>query len=385
MVAYCGLFVNAGSKNENASEHGLAHFTEHMLFKGTKTRKPFHILSRLEDVGGELNAYTTKEKTVVHASVLTEHFERALELIKDITFNPIFPEKEIEKEKEVIIEEINSYRDNPAELIFDEFEEIVFSNKPLGRNILGTPESVNSFKRDDIIYFVKRNYCSENIVICSVAAIQPDKALKTIEKIFGDIPHHSSTQQPASDINYNPSHIVRKKDTWQNHFIMGNIAFSLHDERRIGMILLNNILGGQGLNSRLYLSLREKNGYAYNVESVYNPYCETGIFSIYFGTDPANLEKGIEIAYHELKKISTVKLGPLQLKKAKNQIKGYMARGFENYENLMLSMGKSMLVFNRIDTLEDICRKIDAITSEDLLDIANEVFVPDKISTLIYK
>lgn len=385
VVAHCGLFINAGSKNETVSEHGLAHFTEHMLFKGTVIRKPFHILSRLEDVGGELNAYTTKEETVVHASVLARHFDRAIELIRDIVFNSVFPEKEIEKEKEVIVEEINSYRDNPAELIFDDFEEIVYTNQSIGRNILGTKSSVLSFTRTDILAFIEKNYRTDRMVICSVAGITPGKAMNIVLKHFEEVPDSISGNQPDYSPEYTTSHVVRNMDTWQNHCILGNVAYGLKDNRRVGMAILNNILGGQGLNSRLNLSLREKNGFAYNVESVYNPYYETGIFSIYFGTDSHNLEKGIEIANRELKKLRTVRLGPLQLSKAKNQIKGYTARGFENHESLMLGTGKSFLIYDRIDTPDEICRKIDSVTAAELMEIAGEVFDEEKISTLIYK
>jgi predicted Zn-dependent peptidase len=385
MVAYCGVIINAGSKNETFSEHGIAHFTEHMLFKGTANRKSYHILSRLEDVGGELNAYTTKEETAIHASVLVNHFERALELIKDLIFNSVFPPREIEKEKDVVIEEINSYRDNPAELIFDDFEEIVFKNQPIGRNILGTPESVRSFTRETILSFIARNYCTDRMVICSAGNIDRKKIISLVNKYFEQVPLLTAEEPGFQPYDYQPTYTIRNMDTWQNHCIIGNIACNLHDERRVGMVILNNVLGGQGLNSRLNMLLREKNGLAYNVESIYNPYQETGIFSIYFGSDPRNLEKTLSIVNRELKKMRTVKLGTLQLYKAKNQIKGYLARSFENYENLILSMGKSMLTYNRIDSLEDICKKVDSVTAGELLDIANEVFNEMKLSTLIYK
>jgi len=384
-VAYLGIIINAGSKNERPEEHGIAHLTEHMLFKGTKSRKSYHILNRLDNVGGELNAYTTKEETAIHASVLTEHYERALELMKDIVFNSVFPQKEIEKEKIVIIEEINAYRDNPAELIFDEFEEIVFKNQPIGRNILGTHETVKSFSRENILSFVERNYSTANMVISSVANLDHKKAISLISKYFQAVPEHPGEVSPLIQPDYQPTCTVRELDTWQNHCIIGNISYNIHDRKRTGMVILNNILGGQGLNSRLNISLREKNGLAYNVESVYNPYNETGLFSIYFGTDPGNLEKSMAIAYREMKKLRVKKLGILQLERAKNQIKGYVARGFENYESLMLSMGKNMLVFNRIDKPEEIFKKIDAVTADELMDIANEVLDEQKLSILIYK
>jgi predicted Zn-dependent peptidase len=385
LVAHCGLIINTGSRDETQKEHGIAHFIEHMLFKGTIKRKAYHILSRLEDVGGELNAYTTKEETAIHASFLKEDYERAIELISDITFSSTFPEKEIEKEKDVVIEEINSYLDSPSELIFDDFEELIFANQPIGRNILGTPESVKSFTKKDLTNFISKNYDTNQMVFCSVGNISEIKLLKLFRANFSHITTEKNAQRNNKTWLYKPASVTKKMDTYQNHCIMGNIAYDLKDERRMGMFLLNNILGGQGLNSRLNLSLREKNGLAYNVESSYSPYCDTGIFSIYFGTDSQYLEKSMAIALAELKKLRSSKLGTIQLSKAKNQIKGYLARGYENHESLMLSLGKSLLIFNRIDTIGELCNKIDSVTASELLSTANDIFEPSKMSTLIYK
>jgi predicted Zn-dependent peptidase len=385
LVGHCGLIINTGSRDETATEHGIAHFIEHMLFKGTKRRRAFHILSRLEDVGGELNAYTTKEETAIHASFLKEDYERAVELISDIAFNSVFPEREMEKEKDVIIEEINSYLDNPSELIFDDFEELIFSDQPIGRNILGSPESVKSFSKSMINEFISKNYNTHEMVLCSVGNISDENILDLFRKYFGDIEQGKNINRRNRIWQYKPASVVKKKDTYQNHCIMGNLAYNLKDDRRMGMFLLNNILGGQGLNSRLNLSLREKNGFAYNVESSYSPYYDTGIFSVYFGTDSQYLHKSINIAMSEMKKLRTEKLGAIQLSKAKNQIKGYLARGYENHESLMLSLGKSLVIFNKIDSIEDLCRKIDAVTASELLETANDIFDPSKLSTLIYK
>jgi predicted Zn-dependent peptidase len=385
LVAHCGIIINVGSRDETEKEHGVAHFIEHMLFKGTTKRKAYHILSRLEDVGGELNAYTTKEETAIHASFLKDDYERAVELISDITFNSVFPEKEIVKEKDVVLEEINSYLDNPSELIFDDFEELIFAGQPIGRNILGSPESVKSYSKKTITGFISDNYNTEEMIFCSVGNIEDEKILKLFESHFAGISTKNKKTRAGMKWRYKPGTQAKDMDTFQNHCIIGNTAYDLKDERRMSLFLLNNILGGQGLNSRLNLSLREKNGLAYNIESGYNPYFDTGIFSIYFGTDSNNLNRSIEVVMSELKKLRTSKLGPIQLSKAKNQIKGYLARGYENHENLMLSLGKSLLVFNKIDTIEDICKKIDGITSEQLLEISNDIFEPEKLSTLIYK
>lgn len=384
-VAHCGLVINTGSRDETGPELGMAHFIEHMLFKGTKKRKAYFILSRLEDVGGELNAYTTKEETAIHASFMKDDYERALELISDVTFNSIFPEKEIEKEKDVVIEEINSYLDNPAELIFDDFEELIFAGQPIGHNILGTTGTVKSFSQKSLSDFILKNYNTDQMVFCSVGNIQNEKVLRLFRKYLEPAPVKKRDLLPVMPWKYKSSYVTKEMGTFQNHCIIGNVAYNLKDRRRPGMFLLNNILGGQGLNSRLNLSLREKRGLAYNVESSYNPYCDTGAFSIYFGTDNHNLEKSISVTFSELKKLREKKLGIIQLSKAKNQIKGYLARGYENHENLMLSLGKSMLVFDRIETLEEICKKIDNIDSSELLTTANDIFEQAKLSTLIYK
>jgi predicted Zn-dependent peptidase len=385
IVAHCGLVINTGSRDEFVPEHGIAHFIEHMLFKGTRKRKAYYILSRLEDVGGELNAYTTKEDTAVHASFIKEDYERAVEIIYDIAFNSVLPEKEIEKEKDVVIEEINSYLDNPAELIFDDFEEQIFADQPIGHNILGTISTVKSFTQKKLSGFISRNYNTDQMVFCSVGNIPDDKVLHLFRKYFEAVPKNKRGKRETTKWKYKSSTVEKKMDTFQNHCIIGNIAYDLKDEKRLGMFLLNNILGGQGLNSRLNMSLREKNGLAYNVESAYNPYCDTGAFSIYFGTDNQHLERSIRVTLSELAKLRTIKMGIIQLSKAKNQIKGYLARGYENHENLMLSLGKSLLVFDRIESLEETCIKIDKITASELLAAANEIFDPERLSTLIYK
>jgi len=385
MVSHCGLIINTGSRDEAPDEHGMAHFIEHMLFKGTQKHKSYYILTHIDELGGELNAYTTKEETAIHASVLNDDYEKAVDMISDIVFNSVFPEIEIKKEKDVIIEEINSYLDNPAELIFDEFEEMAFPGQALGRNILGTPGTVKSFDQKSVNHFIKNKYDTRQMVFCSVGNIPDEKAIKLFYKYFGPVSASGNKNGKGRIPRYKPSKLIKKKDTYQNHCIIGNVAYNIKDRRRQGMYLLNNLLGGQGMNSRLNLSLRERKGLAYNVESNFNAYHDTGLFSIYFGTDSQNLEKSIAVVCSELEKLRKTKLGDIQLRKAKNQLKGYLARSYENHESLMLSFGKSMLVFDRIDTLEDICKKIDSLTSLQLLEISNEVFEPSRLSTIIYK
>ncbi len=384
-VAYCCIMINAGTRDEQDMEHGIAHFIEHVIFKGTKKRKAFHIMSRLEDVGGELNAYTTKEETVIHATFLKNDFDRAMELVSDITFRSTFPEKEIKKEKEVVLDEINSYKDNPSELIFDEFEELIYDGHPFGLDILGSKKHIKRFTRADVQRFIERNYNTDQIVFCSIGDISNIRVQKLAERHLGWVSPNRRKVQRTRFENYTPQTKILKKSTYQSHCIIGNIAYDLQDPKRIGMHLLNNILGGPGLNSRLNLALREKHGYAYNIESMYSPYSDTGLFCIYFGTDKDNLEKSMALIQMELKKIMTQKLGILQLFKAKRQLMGQLAIASDSHENLMLSVAKSYMVYNTADKLEVIYSQIENLSSTDILDIANEILHPSKLSTLIYK
>ncbi|NOU15983.1 MAG: insulinase family protein [Bacteroidales bacterium] len=384
-VAHCSIMVNAGTRDELKNEFGIAHFIEHVIFKGTKKRKAYHIMSRLEDVGGELNAYTTKEETVIHATFLNDDFDRAVELIADITFRSTFPEKEIKKEKEIVLDEINSYKDNPSELIFDDFEELIYDGHPFGLNILGLKKDIKRFSRADIQKFIDRNYNTDQIVFCSIGNISFNRVQKLAERHLGWVAPNKRKIQRVRFENYIPQTKTVKKSTFQSHCIIGNVAYDLQNPKRIGMHLLNNILGGPGLNSRLNLALREKHGYAYNVESMYNPYSDTGLFCIYFGTDKDNLEKSISLVNKELDKIMTQRLGVLQLYKAKRQLMGQLAIASDSNENLMLSVAKSYMVYNTADNLEIIYSQIEALSSSDLMEIANEVLHPSKLSTLIYR
>ena len=384
-VGHCGLIINAGSRDEEEHEHGMAHFIEHAIFKGTKKRKAYHILSRLDDVGGEINAYTTKEETTIHTSFLKNDYERAMELISDITFNSVFPGKEITREKEVIIEEINSYKDDPAELIFDEFEELIFKNQPLGNNILGSPKDLRRFTKKDIESFISKNYHTDEMVFCSVGDISFTKLKKLANKYFGQIEPNLRTNQRTRIDSYITETKTIKKNTHQTHCIIGNIAYNTHDKKKVGMILLDNMLGGPGLNSRLSLLLREKHGYAYHVESNYSAYSDTGIFSVYFGADKENFTKCIKLVKKEFESLRTKKLGIVQLKKAKRQLFGQIAISSENNASLMLAMGKSFILFNKVDDLKKIKEKIEAVTVDDIQEIANEVLDINKMSMLVYQ
>jgi len=384
-VSHFGVLINTGSRDEEETEQGIAHFIEHVIFKGTKTRKAFHILNRIEDVGGELNAYTTKEETAVYATFLSEYYQRSVELIADILFNSVFPAKELEREKEVIYEEINSYKDSPSELIFDEFEEILFDGHPIARNILGLPEQIKTFSKDDILRFMDENYHTDQMVLSSVGNIPMSKMIRLAEKYFGHVPEKIRTKKRLDEYIYRPETRVVQKDTFQAHCIVGNVAPNIYSQQRMPMVLLNNILGGQSMNSRLNMALRERNGMAYNVESSYTGYSDTGEFSIYFGTDKENLEQAQALVYKELRKMQESPLGIVQLSRAKKQLIGQLAISTENREDLMLSLGKSMLFFNQVDPLEAIFKKIESIEAKEIMEIANQVFSESTNSTLIYQ
>lgn len=384
-VSHTGILVNTGSRDEKESELGMAHFLEHVIFKGTVHRKVYHILSRLENVGADLNAFTTKEETCIYASFLNKYYDRTLELIKDITFNSIFPDKELEKEKEVIYDEINSYKDTPSEQIFDDFEEQVFSGHPIGRNILGDPKTIKKFTRSDVLKFIHHNYNTDQIVICSVGKIDFSKLIRIIEKYFIDIKPSYRNFNREKFSEYKPSIKYVKRKTFQNHCLIGNIAYSINDEKYTALALLNNILGGPGLNTRLNLAIREKYGYAYNLESNYTPYSDTGIFSIYISTENGYLERSIELINKELEKLRNKSLGVLQLKRAKQQMMGQIAIANESNLNKMLHAGRSTLHSDKAESIDEIYRKIENVTSRDLREAANEIFAAETMSTLIYK
>ncbi len=384
-VAHCAIMVNTGSRDEETQEQGLAHFIEHTIFKGTKRRKSFHILSRMENVGGEINAYTTKEEICIYASFLPQYYDRALELFSDISLRSSFPKKELQKEKEVVIDEINSYRDNPSEEIFDEIEELVFHDHPLGRNILGTEELVKNFEKEDILNFAKNNIHTDQAVICSVGNFDFNKFVKLCQKYFGEIPARLRHKSRKKFNNYLPKEKFEAKGQFQAHCIIANEAYSAEDKRRTALVLLNNILGGPGLNTRLNMGIREKYGFCYNIESSYSPFSDTGIFSIYLGTDFQHLNRTIQLTHKELKKLREKPLGSLQLQRAKQQLTGQIAIGQESNVNELLGIARSILSFDKVESIEDIYKEIKAIDSKQLQDIANEIFAKDKLSMLVYK
>jgi predicted Zn-dependent peptidase len=383
-VAHCGILIGTGSRDEEENEHGLAHFMEHGFFKGTKNRKTFHILSRLDAVGGEINAFTAKEETWVHASFLREHYERSIELIADITFNATFPDKEIVKEKEVILDEINSYKDSPSEMIFEEFDAYLFKDHPIGRTILGTEESLKRFKSKDLIRFRKRNFTASNIIFASAGKIELEKLKALLEKHIGGYSLPNTPIIRTAFKGYKAFNKTEKKDIHQVHLVMGTKAYSYKDKKRPGLSLLNNILGGPAMNNRLSLNIREKHGIAYHIDSTYAPFSDTGIFSIYLGTDKSNLDKSQTLIWKELKALTDKALSPRQLHDAKKQIIGQIALAQDSGGAIMFNLGKSLMLFDRIDSLEDVFKSVEKLTSSELLAIANEIFDERKMSSLTY-
>lgn len=383
-VAHCGLFVDAGSRDEPEAGHGIAHFIEHTIFKGTKKRTVFQILNRLENVGADLNAFTGKEETCIYASFLNIYYERALDLFQDIFFNSTFPDKELSKEKQVVADEIRSYRDTPAEKIFDDFEDLIFAGHSLGRNILGTEKSIRKISGQDILDFIRLNYNLDGVVIASSGDIPFPRLVKLVARYFSDTPQRGVRNPRLPFTNYLPFHQVLKKKVFQVHCLLGAPAYPFQDDRRTALALLNNMLGGPVMNSRLSLSLRERNGLTYHNESNYTPYSDSGAITIYFSTEAARYEKALSVVYKELNKLRSELLTTLQLHTIRKQLIGQLAIAQESNLSNMLSFGKSFLFQDRFDSLETIINKIEGVTASGLRDISNEIFDPGRLSMLTY-
>jgi len=384
-VSHCGLMVNTGSRDEAENEGGMAHFIEHMIFKGTKKRKAYHVLSRIENIGGDLNAFTTKEETCIYASFLSPYYGQTLDLFADVAFNSVFPPKEIKKEIDVVIDEINAYNDTPEEMIYDDFEDMIFKGHPLAGNILGNSENVSRFKRNDILRFIKKNYSTRQMVIASVGHISFDRLIKLVEKYFGELPESDRNDNRVPFHTYAPVHLEVKKTSFLTHAIIGNVAYSRNHPFYLPMVVLNNLLGGPTLNSRLNLAVREKYGYAYSVDSMYQPYSDTGVFAVYLGSDKNHIQKSMELVQKELKKLCEKKLGTIQLKRAKQQVIGQLAISYESRLAEMLSLAKKIVHNTPVKSIEQTVNDIEGISAKDILHVANEIFNPDQLSSLVYK
>lgn len=430
-VVYCGYQINAGTRNEEPGEEGLAHFCEHVTFKGTERRKAWHILNCLESVGGDLNAYTNKEGTVYYSAILKEHIARAVDLLTDIVFHSVYPQAEIDKEIEVICDEIESYNDSPAELIYDEFENIIFKGSPLGHNILGTAEQVRSFKTEDALRFTRKLYRPDNAIFFAYGDIDFKKLVKLIRKALADddsgkvaenaansvgklaeekLPQISQFTQISGDENsitteksvssvksVGPENypsvgkeiagqtIVMQKNTHQAHVMIGTRAYDVNDSRRMPLYLLNNMLGGPGMNAKLNLALREHNGLVYTVESTMVAYGDTGIWSIYFGCDEHDVKRCLRLVRKELDKFMQKPLSEAQLKAAKKQIKGQVGVACDNRENFALDFGKSFLHYGWEKNVDRLYEQVDEITAEQIQAVAQELFDKDRLTTLIFR
>ena len=430
-VVYCGYQINAGTRNEEPGEEGLAHFCEHVTFKGTERRKAWHILNCLESVGGDLNAYTNKEGTVYYSAILKEHIARAVDLLTDIVFHSVYPQAEIDKEVEVICDEIESYNDSPAELIYDEFENIIFKDSPLGHNILGTAEQVRSFKTEDALRFTRKLYRPDNAIFFAYGDIDFKKLVKLIRKALADddsgkvaenaansvgklaeekLPQISQITQISGDENsitteksvssvrsVGPENypsvgkeiagqtIVMQKNTHQAHVMIGTRAYDVNDSRRMPLYLLNNMLGGPGMNAKLNLALREHNGLVYTVESTMVAYGDTGIWSIYFGCDEHDVKRCLRLVRKELDKFMQKPLSEAQLKAAKKQIKGQVGVACDNRENFALDFGKSFLHYGWEKNVDRLYEQVDEITAEQIQAVAQELFDKDRLTTLIFR
>ena len=410
-VVYCGYQINAGTRNEEPGEEGLAHFCEHVTFKGTERRKAWHILNCLESVGGDLNAYTNKEGTVYYSAILKEHIARAVDLLTDIVFHSVYPQAEIDKEVEVICDEIESYNDSPAELIYDEFENIIFKGSPLGHNILGTAEQVRSFKTEDALRFTRKLYRPDNAIFFAYGDIDfkklvrllkksflsEERRVKSEETTFGDR-RESQFNSPEAQALFNIQHstfntqhsfegqtIVMQKNTHQAHVMIGTRAYDVNDSRRMPLYLLNNMLGGPGMNAKLNLALREHNGLVYTVESTMVAYGDTGIWSIYFGCDEHDVKRCLRLVRKELDKFMQKPLSEAQLKAAKKQIKGQVGVACDNRENFALDFGKSFLHYGWEKNVDRLYEQVDEITAEQIQAVAQELFDKDRLTTLIFR
>ena len=427
-VVYCGYQINAGTRNEEPGEEGLAHFCEHVTFKGTERRKAWHILNCLESVGGDLNAYTNKEGTVYYSAILKEHIARAVDLLTDIVFHSVYPQAEIDKEVEVICDEIESYNDSPAELIYDEFENIIFKDSPLGHNILGTAEQVRRFTTEDALRFTQKLYRPDNAIFFAYGDIDFKKLVKLIGRALADdesgklaeekLPQISQITQISGDENsvaaeksvksvssvgpknyssVGPNNypsvgneiagqtIVMQKNTHQAHVMIGTRAYDVNDDRRMPLYLLNNMLGGPGMNAKLNLALREHNGLVYTVESTMMAYGDTGVWSIYFGCDEHDVKRCLRLVRKELDKFMLKPLSEAQLKAAKKQIKGQIGVACDNRENFALDFGKSFLHYGWEKNVDRLYEQVDEITAEQIQAVAKELFDKDRLTTLIFR
>lgn len=384
-IAHCGYIFDVGSRDERIKNQGLAHFWEHMAFKGTEKRKTFQILSNLEEVGGDLNAYTTKEKIWFHASLPFNHLERAVDILTDISFYSIFPEKEIEKEKKVVLEEMHMYADSPEDAIQDEFETVIFPNHSLGYNILGNEKTLYSFKKEDLVKFLKKNVDTSRVAFVVLSAHSFSEVKSIADKYIPFVKPQHITKTRDKNKGFKPTTLIKNIEASQTHCVIGGLGLNIKEERRLGLFLLSNLLAGPGMTSMLNMAMREKKGYVYTIDSNFTSYTDTGLYSFYFATEAKQFEKALDVFYKELAKVREKKLTPIQLHRLKEQIKGQLIMAEENNSNFMQMMGKSYLDFGKIDSFEQIIKKIEGISAIEINELANQLMNPARMSKLIYE
>ena len=374
IIAHLGVMVQAGSRYERADEEGLAHFLEHCIFQGTEKRRALDVFTDLDSLGGELNAYTNKEEMCIHASFRKSHFSIAADLISDIIQNSTFPKKEINKEREIVIDEINSYLDTPSERIFDEFEELVFKGHSIGRNTLGTKESLQRFGSKELKSYMQRLFNVDNMVVSFVGDVPQEEVEMILERYFNNVPKTTSIKENGSLAEFKSFSFEQKKANYQSHIVLGGRAPSYTDHERRVMALLINVLGGPAMNSRLNLSVREKFGYAYNVEAGFSSYSDSGIWTIYLGTDKKNIKKVLKIVRKEIEDLCNEGLTLDELKLAKEQIKGHLALSLDSNIELMLHLAKSLLIYGNVESMDTLYKEVDSITYDETKKVASKWF-----------
>ncbi len=382
-VTHCGLIIGSGTRDERKGEYGLAHFTEHGLFKGTSHRRAYQVNCRLENLGGELNAFTTKEDTTIHATTLKGDFRKAVELISDIAFCSTFPDREMERERDVVFDEINTYKDSPSDMIYDNFEDMLFAGSELGHNILGVKRDIRKFDSAAIRRFVDRAYTTDQMVFSSIGGVSLNRVEELANRYFGEYAPTTRSFERTTTVVADRFSVAESHRTHQTHCIIGGGAYSIMDRRRLPLALLINVLGGPSANSLLNVLVREKHGLTYNIEANYTPYMDAGMMTIYFSSESVNADRVEELIRGELDRLKNVSLTPRQLSMAKRQFMAQLAISMESNEGYMLGAGKSYLLHGEIDTVEESYKKVAALTAHDIQDVACELF--DGLSMLTYK
>ena len=389
-VVYVGIMIGAGTRHEQPEENGMAHYIEHCLFKGTEHYTARQIINHIEGIGGEINAYTTKEETTFYAATLSNHFRTTLHLLADMVLRPTFNKKETDKEVTVILDEIESYNDSPSELIYDDFENMIFEGSSLAMPILGTKKTLKRISKSPQypLNWMAQHYRPERMVLFVQGNVSTKQVIAAAEKeLLASSPYRPIDYSP-SPIAYSPSPIAYsrtyKRHTHQTHVMLGSHTYPIGHPKQLTMFLLNNILGGGSMSSRLYLSLREKYGLVYNIDSQAVPLSDTGYWNIYLACEPQHKDQCLELCHKELKQLCDTRLTATQLQRALRQLEGQLAISAENQENNALAMAKQMLYHHRAPQWQETFAKVQKITPEQLQEVANEVFAPEKIYTLLY-